>query len=151
MPDRSRRGRSAGDQILVSPSGRQTRVKRIVTWDGDLAVAHAPMSVTLTLEDEVDVSRGDVLSATPLHTARHLEANVVWMDERPLDPSRVYLLKHAARTVSAELDTRLSLNDIGLVTVTAARPLVFDGTSRIGPPAASSSSTRPPTPRPAPA
>ena len=52
----------------------------------------------------MDVSRGDVLSATPLHTARHLEANVVWMDERPLDPSRVYLLKHAARTVSAELD-----------------------------------------------
>jgi len=116
-----------GDQILVSPSGRQTRVKRIVTWDGDLAVAQAPMSVTLTLEDEVDVSRGDILSATPLHTARHLEANVVWMDERPLDPSRVYLLKHAARTVSAELDTRLNLNDIGLVTVTAARPLVFDG------------------------
>jgi sulfate adenylyltransferase subunit 1 (EFTu-like GTPase family) len=116
-----------GDQILVSPSGRRSRVKRIVTWDGDLSVAEAPMSVTLTLEDEVDVSRGDVLSAaTPLHTARHLEANVVWMDERPLDPARVYLLKHAARTVSAELDTRLNLNDIGLVTVTAARPLVFD-------------------------
>jgi sulfate adenylyltransferase large subunit len=116
-----------GDQILVSPSGRKSRVKRIVTWDGDLPVAQAPMSVTLTLEDEVDVSRGDVLSAaTPLHTARHLEANVVWMDERPLDPARVYLLKHAARTVSAELDSRLNLNDIGLVTVTAARPLVFD-------------------------
>jgi sulfate adenylyltransferase subunit 1 (EFTu-like GTPase family) len=116
-----------GDQILVSPSGRKSRVKRIVTWDGDLPIAQAPMSVTLTLEDEVDVSRGDVLSAaTLLHTARHLEANVVWMDERPLDPGRVYLLKHAARTVSAELDTRLSLNDIGLVTVTAARPLVFD-------------------------
>ena len=115
-----------GDRVLVSPSGRQSHVQRIVTWDGDLQVAQAPMSVTLTLEDEVDVSRGDVLSATPLHMARHLEANVVWMDERPLDPSRVYLLKHAARTVSAELDTRLNLNDIGLVTVTAARPLVFD-------------------------
>jgi sulfate adenylyltransferase large subunit len=115
-----------GDRVLVSPSGRHSRVKRIVTWDGDLQVAQAPMSVTLTLDDEVDVSRGDVLSATPLTIARRLEAHVVWMDERPLDPSRVYLLKHAARTVTAELDSRLSLNDIGLVTVTAARPLVFD-------------------------
>ena len=119
-----------GDRVLVSSSGRQSRVKRIVTWDGDLAVAQAPMSVTLTLEDEVDVSRGDVLSATPLQIARRLEAHLVWMDERPLDPSRVYLLKHATRTVTAELDTRLSLNDIGLVTVTAARPLVFDAYER---------------------
>ena len=116
-----------GDRVLVSPSGRQTRVKQIVTWDGELAVAQAPMSVTLTLEEEVDVSRGDVLSATPLHIARRLEAHIVWMDERPLDPSRVYLLKHAARTVTAELDTPLNLNDIGTVTVTAARPLMFDG------------------------
>ena len=61
-------------------------------------VAHAPMSVTLTLDDEVDVSRGDVISTTPLHTTRRLSANVVWMDERPLDPDRVYLLKHAAKT-----------------------------------------------------
>jgi sulfate adenylyltransferase large subunit len=115
-----------GDRVLVSSSGRQTRVKRIVTWDGDLAVAQAPMSVTLTLEDEVDVSRGDVLSTTPLQIARRLEASVVWMDERPLDPTRVYLLKHAARTVTAELDTRMGLNDIAQVTVTTARPLVFD-------------------------
>jgi sulfate adenylyltransferase large subunit len=115
-----------GDRILISPSGRQTRIKRIVTWDGDLSVAHAPMSVTLTLEDEVDVSRGDVISATPLHQTRRLSANVVWMDERPLDPSRVYLLKHATRTVTAELDSRLALNEIGQVTVTAARPLLFD-------------------------
>jgi sulfate adenylyltransferase large subunit len=116
----------AGDRVLVSPSGRQTRVKRIVTWDGDLPVAHAPMSVTLTLEDEVDVSRGDVISVTPLNSTRRLAANVVWMDERPLDPGRVYLLKQTTRTVTAELDSRLALNEIGLVTVTAARPLLFD-------------------------
>jgi sulfate adenylyltransferase large subunit len=115
-----------GDRILISPSGRQTRIKRIVTWDGDLAVAHAPMSVTLTLEDEVDVSRGDLISTTPLHQTRRLSANVVWMDERPLDPSRVYLLKHATRTVTAELDSRLAMNEIGQVTVTATRPLLFD-------------------------
>jgi sulfate adenylyltransferase subunit 1 (EFTu-like GTPase family) len=84
------------------------------------------MSVTLTLDDEVDVSRGDVISTTPLHATRRLSANIVWMDERPLDPNRVYLLKHAARTVTAELDSRLTMNEIGLVTVTAARPLLFD-------------------------
>ena len=68
-PARSPPERSApAIAIMVSPSGRQTRVKRIVTWDGDLAVAHAPMSVTLTLDDEVDVSRGDVISTTPLHS-----------------------------------------------------------------------------------
>jgi sulfate adenylyltransferase large subunit len=115
-----------GDPITVWPSGRQTRVKQIVTWDGDLEVAHAPMSVTLTLDDEVDVSRGDLLATTPLHIGRRVEAQIVWMDERPLDPSRVYVLKHASRIVTAELDSRLSLNDIGLVTVTASRPLVFD-------------------------
>ena len=59
------------------------------------------MSVTLTLDDEVDVSRGDVISTTPLHATRRLSAHVVWMDERPLDPDRVYLLKHAAKTVTA--------------------------------------------------
>jgi sulfate adenylyltransferase large subunit len=115
-----------GDRVTVFPSGRQSRITRIVTWDGDLELAHAPMSVTLTLDDEIDISRGDVLTTTALHSARRLTANVVWMDERPLDPSRVYLLKHATRTVTAELDARLDLNDIGLVTVTASRPLMFD-------------------------
>ena len=115
-----------GDRVTVFPSGRQSCVTRIVTWDGDLEVAHAPMSVTLTLEDEVDISRGDLLATTALHSARRLTANMVWMDERELDPSRVYLLKHATRTVTAELDARLALNDIGLVTVTASRPLLFD-------------------------
>ena len=115
-----------GDRISIWPSGRQTRVRRIVTWDGDLEVAHAPMSVTLTLEDEVDISRGDIIAATPPEIGRRVSAHVVWMDERPLDPRRLYLLKQASRTVTAELDTPLSLNDIGRLTVTASRPLVFD-------------------------
>jgi sulfate adenylyltransferase large subunit len=115
-----------GDPITVWPSGRATRVKRIVTWDGDLALAHAPMSVTLTLEDEVDISRGDLLATTPPQIGRRVEAQIVWMDERPLDPRRVYLLKHAARVVTAELNSSLALNDIGLVAVTASRPLIFD-------------------------
>jgi sulfate adenylyltransferase large subunit len=115
-----------GDQVTVWPSGVSTRVTRIVTWDGDLDVAFAPMSVTLTLADEIDVSRGDLLATGPVQVGRAVAAQVVWMDERPLDPGRVYLLKHAARIVTAEVDTALGLNEIGLVTVTASRPLVFD-------------------------
>ena len=80
----------------------------------------------LTLADEVDVSRGDLLATGPVQVGRSVAAQVVWMDERPLEPGRVYLLKHAARIVTAEVDTALGLNEIGLVTVTASRPLVFD-------------------------
>ena len=115
-----------GDPVTVYPSGRRSRVTRIVTWDGDLELAHAPMSVTVTLDDEIDISRGDILATSPLQAGRRVEAQVVWMDERPLDPRRVYLLKHATRIVSAELKGTLALNDIGLVPVTASRPLVFD-------------------------
>jgi sulfate adenylyltransferase large subunit len=115
-----------GEPITVWPSGRQSRIARIATWDGDLPEAHAPMSVTLTLEDELDISRGDVITTSPLQMGRQVEAQVVWMDERPLDPRRVYLLKHAARVVSAEIDSTLALNDIGLVRVNASRPLLFD-------------------------
>jgi len=115
-----------GDPITVWPSGLSTRVSRIVTWDGDLDAAFAPMSVTLTLEDAVDVSRGDVLAVGPVQVGRAVTAHLVWMDERPLDPGRVYLLKHASRILTAEFDTALGLNEIGLVTVAASRPLVFD-------------------------
>jgi len=74
----------------------------------------------------VDISRGDLLATTPPQIGRRVEAQIVWMDERPLDPRRVYLLKHAARVVTAELNSSLALNDIGLVAVTASRPLIFD-------------------------
>ncbi len=115
-----------GDSVTIWPSGRETRINRIVSWDGDLEAAQAGMSVTLTLDDEIDVSRGDLLATTAPQTGRRIEAHVVWMDERPLDPRRVYLLKHASRVVPAELDSSLALNDIGLVTLDASRPLVFD-------------------------
>ena len=115
-----------GDRVTAWPSGRSARVKRIVTWDGDLDLAFAPMSVTLTLDDEIDISRGDVLTVEPAHVGQRFEAEVVWMDERPLDPGRVYLLKHGARTVTAEINHGLVLNQIGTVQVSAARPLVFD-------------------------
>ena len=136
-----------GDIVMAWPSGRATRVTRIVTWDGDLDVAHAGMSVTLTLADEIDISRGDMLSnasgagadgllaelsgagpeaGSAPSIGQRFRADVVWMDERPLDPARVYLLKHTTRTVKAQVDHGLVLNQIGSVRVSAARPIFFD-------------------------
>jgi sulfate adenylyltransferase large subunit len=117
-----------GGEISAWPSGRTAIVERIVTWDGDLDEAFAPMSITLVLDREIDISRGDLLAAgdTPVEVGQRFEAEIVWMDEKPLDPGRVYLLKHAAHTVSAEVDHGLVLNQIGTATVTTARPLMFD-------------------------
>ncbi len=115
-----------GDTVHAWPSGRTARVKRIVTYDGDLDLAYSPMSVTLTLDDEIDISRGDMITTEPPMVSQRFEAEMVWMDERPLDPARVYLLKHASKTVTAEINHGLLLNQIGTVTVSTARPLVFD-------------------------
>jgi sulfate adenylyltransferase subunit 1 (EFTu-like GTPase family) len=128
----------------VLPSARTSKVKRIVTWDGDLEMAHAPMSVTLTIDDEIDISRGDMITAGlkahgsglshELPSAlspqpfveNQLEAEMVWMDERPLDPARVYMLKQATRVVTAEVNRGLVLNQIGSVGITTGKPIVFD-------------------------
>jgi sulfate adenylyltransferase large subunit len=115
-----------GDRVHAWPTGRTARVRRIVTYDGDLDLAYAPMSVTLALDDEIDISRGDLLATEPPLVGQRFEAEMVWMDERPLDPARVYLLKHATKTVTAEISHGLVLNQIGTVTVATARPLVFD-------------------------
>jgi sulfate adenylyltransferase large subunit len=115
-----------GDPLTIFPSGVTASVKRIVTFDGDLDEAFAPMSVTLVLDREVDVSRGDVLAGGPVQVANRIEADIVWMDERPLNPSRMYLIKHNARTVAAEVDRGLTLNEIGKAVITTTRPLLFD-------------------------
>ncbi|HUR33746.1 MAG TPA: GTP-binding protein [Vicinamibacterales bacterium] len=115
-----------GDAVTTWPTGRSSRVKQIVTFDGELDVAHAGQSITLTLEDEIDISRGDMITTGETNVARRFRADVVWMDERALDPSRVYVLKHTTRTVTAELDRTLALNQIGSVTVTTARPVMID-------------------------
>jgi sulfate adenylyltransferase large subunit len=115
-----------GDRVIASPSGRTARVSRIVTYDGDLDYAYAPMSVTLTLDDEIDISRGDTLTLEPPTVGTEFEAEVVWMDERPLDPGRVYLIKQSTKTVTAEIHHGLVMNQIGTVNVSTARPLVFD-------------------------
>ena len=115
-----------GDRVTSWPSGASASVTRIVTYDGDLDMAFAPMSVTLTLDHEIDTSRGDVLTLEPAFVGQKFEAEVVWMDEKPLDPGRVYLLKQGTCTVTAEVNHALVLNQIGTVQVSTARPIVFD-------------------------
>ena len=121
-----------GDSITAWPSGNSARVKRIVTFDGDIQLGFAPMSVTLTLDREIDISRGDTLTheadgaGTTPFIGQRFEAEIVWMDEKPLDPGRVYLLKHGTRTVTAEVNHAMTLNQIERVQVSTARPLVFD-------------------------
>ena len=68
-----------------------------MTWDGELDVAFAPMSVTLVLEDELDISRGDVIADGPIHLGKRFKADVVWMDERPLEPNRLYVAQARRR------------------------------------------------------
>jgi bifunctional enzyme CysN/CysC len=94
-----------GDRVKALPSGRESVVERIVTRDGDLPRAVAGQSVTLTLADEIDVSRGDVLAAggEPPAVADQFETTIVWFDEEPMLPGRAYLLKLGAHTVSAQI------------------------------------------------
>ncbi len=132
-----------GDRVSVLPSGRTSRVERIVTYDGDLEVAQAPLSVTLTLEDELDISRGDLLTSAgeEVQVTRRFAASLVWMDGRPLEASRRYLLKHASQTVAAEVRLRhrvdlersasepaqvLEMNGIGVAEIEIRRPIALE-------------------------
>jgi bifunctional enzyme CysN/CysC len=133
-----------GDAVRILPSGRTSHVARIVTYDGDLAQAGRDQSVTLTLTDEVDCSRGDVIVAAdaPPEVADQFQATIVWMDQEELLPGRAYWLKLGTQTVSAtvqpprhvicvntmaELSAKtLSLNDIGVAEVYTDRPVVFE-------------------------
>lgn len=133
-----------GDKVKVLPSGRESTVDRIVTLRGDLPEAVAGQSVTLTLKDEIDVSRGDVLAsaAAPPAVADQFEATLVWFDDEPLLPGRPYLMKLGARTVTAQVTepkhkvnvntleklaaTRLELNEIGVCNLALSAPIAFD-------------------------
>jgi bifunctional enzyme CysN/CysC len=133
-----------GERVRVLPSGRESRVERLVTMDGDLDRAVVGQSVTITLVDEVDVSRGDVLVAAenPSAVADQFEAHIVWMDDYEMLPGRPYLLKIGARTVSATLAQpkykvnvntleqvaakTLELNEIGVCNINLDRPIPFD-------------------------
>jgi len=133
-----------GDELRVAASGRTSRVVRIVTMNGDLSEATAGQSVTLTLADEIDVSRGDMLTspnAPPFH-ARHPEAHMVWMHDEPLQPGQIYLVKTATavtpgrvtsvqyavdvNTLEQKQVPTLGLNEIGVVRMELDRPISFD-------------------------
>jgi hypothetical protein len=133
-----------GDDVLALPSGQRTRVRSIVSFDGDLPEAFAPMSVTLQLEDEIDLSRGDMLVAPENgpRMSRRFRTMVVWLHSNPLEVGRTYLVKHTARqtriralrirhrvnvnTLEQELATHLGMNDIASVEFEAHVPLFFD-------------------------
>ena len=134
-----------GDTVRALPSGKHSRVRAIVTADGDLPHAHAGQAVTLTLEDEIDVSRGDMLvraDEDAPNVARACVAHVVWMSEAALEPGKSYLFKFAGRTLPGrvahiehrvDINTlenlpaeRLALNEIGLCRVQLDAPVIVD-------------------------
>ena len=153
-PDQSYRGFAGqiaagvirkGDEIVALPSGRRSRVASITTFEGDLDEAQAPLSIALTLEDELDISRGDLIvvpDAQPQH-ATTIEAALVWFDGVRLESHKPYLLKHGPQMVPArvtrvlyrnnietlehEAVNSLAMNDVGVVEVGLTRPLYFDG------------------------
>ena len=134
-----------GQEVLVLPSGQKSRIQEIWTYDGPLEEAFCPQSVTLRLEDDLDISRGDTivgLDPLPGHSAE-LAGRVCWMNPRPLAAGKKYFLKHGSQTVQAmvtSLESRidfetfepeetaeLAMNDIGEVRIRTAKPLTYDG------------------------
>jgi bifunctional enzyme CysN/CysC len=133
-----------GDAVRILPSGRQSHVARIVTYNNDVAEAVAGQSITLTLTDEVDVSRGDIIAATasPPAVADQFQATVIWMHDEPMLPGRPYLIKFGARTVTGSITApkykvnvntlehlaakQLELNEIGVCNISLDRPIAFD-------------------------
>jgi sulfate adenylyltransferase subunit 1 len=134
-----------GDEVTLLPSGKTSRIKEIVTFDGKLDEAFAPMSTTLTLDDEIDISRGDMLvhaNEKPVE-ARDVEAMVCWMGEEPLTPRKKYLIKHTTNTVKAMVTDivyrtdihslereasieEMAMNDIGRVAFKLQKPMFCD-------------------------
>ena len=136
---------SKNDQITVLPSGKTTSIKSIVTYDGELDQAFASMAVTLTMGDEIDISRGDMIigqhSTAPI-VDNKFEASLVWMSEQAMSPGRQYIIKLATRTVSGSISSinyridvntldhhkssELKLNEIASCHILVNAPVVFD-------------------------
>jgi bifunctional enzyme CysN/CysC len=133
-----------GTKLRVLPSGRESRIARIVTADGDLEEAIAGQSITITLEDEIDISRGDILATTeaPPAAADQFEATIIWMSDEAMQPGRPYLLKIGTKTVAFTCSTpkykvnvntmehlaakKLDLNEIGVCNLSIDQPIAFD-------------------------
>ncbi len=133
-----------GDEVMALPSRKTSKVAAISTYDGDVEYAYPPQAVTVTLEDEIDISRGEMI----IHPEnlpkidRHIEADLVWMDENPMDPNTQFFIKHSSNTTKARIDSiqyridvntleksdvdHFELNEIGRVVITTNKPLFFD-------------------------
>ncbi len=138
-----------GDHVLALPSGMATRIKSIDTFDGPLDQAYPPMSVTMTLEDEIDISRGDMIARefNQPEMSQDVTAMLCWLNEKPMAKERRYVVRQTTREAKCvisdvhykidvntlhrnEDDTKLCMNDIGKVTIHATKPLIFDKYSR---------------------
>jgi len=135
---------SKGDEVMVLPSLKKTRVKSIETYDGELEYAYPPQSVTVTLEDEIDISRGDMIvhPDNQPRMERQFEAMLVWMDETQMNLTTQFYIKHANNSAKARIDEikykvdvntlekfsveSFKLNEIGRVVITTTKPLFFD-------------------------
>lgn len=134
-----------GETITVLPSGKSSAIKSIVTFDGELEQAHAGQAVTLTLKDEIDISRGDIITGQQIHKpfiTDKLKATIVWMTEQPMTQGRQYIIKLATRNVTGAVSQihhridvntlehhdaeQLGLNEIGHCTLNLTAPVVFD-------------------------
>ncbi len=152
-PDKDFRGFSAkvasgtvkkGEEIVVLPSRKTSKIASITTYDGELEEAFPPQSVTITLEDEIDISRGDMIAYpdNQPRVERHFESMLVWMDEKPMDPNTHFFIKHANNNTKARIDKirykvdvntlkkseidHFELNEIGRVVLTTNKPIFFD-------------------------
>ncbi|HSU68721.1 MAG TPA: adenylyl-sulfate kinase, partial [Tepidisphaeraceae bacterium] len=133
-----------GQEVVALPSGKRSRIKSIVTYEGELAEAFAPMAVTVTLEDEIDISRGDMLvypGQLP-NQSSSIEAMVVWMGEKPFVSGKSYWIKHTTRLVTGEIADlayavdvntlekhpvhQLTMNEVGNVKLSLNQPLAYD-------------------------
>jgi bifunctional enzyme CysN/CysC len=136
-----------GDEIVVLPSGRESKIERVVGYEGDLPIAAAGQAITLTFADEIDTSRGDVVAARarPPEVADQFEVTVVWMGDEPMLRGRTYVMRTGTKTVMATIAplkyklnvdsfehvaaTRLELNEIGVCEIELAQPIVFEAYS----------------------
>ena len=133
-----------GDEVMALPSGKKSKVKSILTSEGDVDYAFPPQSASFTLEDEIDISRGEMVvhpNSTP-HVERHFEAMLVWMDEKPMDSYTQFYIKHNTHSTKARIDKikykvnvntleksevdHFELNEIGRVVMTSTKQLLFD-------------------------
>lgn len=133
-----------GEEVMALPSGKKSHVKRIVTYDGDLEYCFPPECVTVQLEDEIDISRGEMIvhPDNAPYVGRHFKAMLVWMDEQPMDTKKSFYLKHTTNTSRCRIDNidykvdvntlekseveRLELNEIGQAVIVSSKELFFD-------------------------